>query len=99
MDDRQNITFQKLTPIDNADISVYEDAIEFSLKNDDITNVALSGPYSAGKSSIIETYKKKHPDKKFVHISLAHFERFLKIRLIYNFRLSLQIDFLLPAPN
>ena len=32
MDDRQNITFQKLTPIDNADISVYEDAIEFSLK-------------------------------------------------------------------
>lgn len=74
MDDRQNITFQKLTPIDNADISVYEDAIEFSLKNDDITNVALSGPYSAGKSSIIETYKKKHPDKKFVHISLAHFE-------------------------
>ena len=36
MDDRQNITFQKLTPIDNADISVYEDAIEFSLKNDDI---------------------------------------------------------------
>ena len=74
MDDRQNITFQKLTPIDNADISVYEDAIEFSLKNDDITNIALSGPYSAGKSSIIETYKKKHPDKKFVHISLAHFE-------------------------
>ena len=32
MDDRQDITFQKLTPIDNADISVYEDAIEFSLK-------------------------------------------------------------------
>lgn len=50
--------FQKLTPTDEADISVYEEAIDFALKNNDITNVAISGAYSAGKSSVIESYKK-----------------------------------------
>lgn len=28
--------FQKLTPIDDADISVYEEAIDFVFQNDDI---------------------------------------------------------------
>lgn len=65
--------FQKLTPTDEADISVYEEAIDFALKNNDITNVAISGAYSAGKSSVIESYKKKHGELNFVHISLAHF--------------------------
>ena len=31
------------------------------------------GAYSAGKSSVLESYKAKKPDKKFVHIFLAHF--------------------------
>lgn len=66
--------FQKLTPTDNVKISVYEEAIDFSFANEDITNIAISGPYSAGKSSVIESYKKIHPDYKFVYISLAHFE-------------------------
>lgn len=65
--------FQKLTPTDEADVSVYEEAIDFALKNNDITNVAISGAYSAGKSSVIESYKKKHGELNFVHISLAHF--------------------------
>lgn len=65
--------FQKLTPIFNADISVYEEAINFALSNSDIRNVAISGAYSAGKSSVLESYKKKHDNYRFVHISLAHF--------------------------
>lgn len=66
--------FEKLTPDKDADISVYEEAIEFVFDNSDVTNIAISGAYGAGKSSIIESYEKKHDDKNFLHISLAYFE-------------------------
>lgn len=68
------IVFQKLTPTDTVDMTVYEDAFEYIFENEDIRNVAIAGPYSAGKSSLLESYKVKHSDKKFLHISLAHFE-------------------------
>ena len=66
--------FQKLTPIDDADIEVYKEALDFIFDSEDIKNIAISGPYGAGKSSILETYKKNNDNKKFIHISLAHFE-------------------------
>lgn len=72
--EQKDLKFQKLTPINNADISVYEEAIDFVFDNADVVNVAISGAYSAGKSSVVESYKEKHKDKKFLHISLAHFE-------------------------
>ncbi len=65
--------FEKLTPIANVDLKGYEEALEFVFNNKDIKNIAISGPYSAGKSSVIETYKTKSK-KRFLHISLAHFE-------------------------
>ena len=72
--EHKQLFFQKLTPFNDADISVYEEAIDFIFENEDITNVAISGAYSAGKSSVIGSYKKKHKNLKFLHISLAHFE-------------------------
>lgn len=66
--------FECLTPIDNVDLEVYEEAIDYAFENSDIKNVAISGPYSAGKSSVLASYKKKHGDLHFLHISLAHFE-------------------------
>lgn len=69
-----NYKFKKLTPDIDADISVYDEAIEFVFDNSDVTNIAVSGAYGAGKSSVIGAYEKKHSDKKFMHISLAHFE-------------------------
>lgn len=71
---RNKYNFQKLTPINTTNIETYEDAIDFVFDNNDLKNIALSGAYSAGKSSVLESYKKKHHDKKFLHISLAHFE-------------------------
>lgn len=65
--------FQKLTPIDDANLGVYEDALEYAFANVDVCNIAISGAYGAGKSSVIETYQKKHPERIFLHISLAHF--------------------------
>ncbi len=65
--------FQKLTPSDNVEMGIYKKAMEYVFENDDIRNIAISGTYGAGKSSIVESYKKINPDKKFIHISLAHF--------------------------
>lgn len=50
--------FEKLTPNKEADISVYEEAIDFVFDNADVTNIAISGSYGAGKSSVIESYEK-----------------------------------------
>ncbi|MDR1397165.1 MAG: hypothetical protein LBJ14_05485 [Desulfarculales bacterium] len=65
--------FYALTPIDDADIGVYESALDFVFAHENVRNVAVSGAYGAGKSSVLASYKKKHSDKKFLHISLAHF--------------------------
>lgn len=57
--------FEKLTPITDSDISVYESAIDFVFENNDVKNIALSGAYGAGKSSVLASYKSSHPDTKF----------------------------------
>ncbi|WP_413482806.1 hypothetical protein [Morganella psychrotolerans] len=65
--------FQKLTPISDVELGIYKNAIDFVFANDDLKNIAISGQYGAGKSSLVESYKKNHSNIKFVHISLAHF--------------------------
>lgn len=70
----ENYNFQKLTPINNAELSIYKNALDFVFDNPDLKNIGVSGAYSAGKSSVVETYKKLRPDIKFMHISLAYFQ-------------------------
>lgn len=77
-----SFVFEKLTPKTDANLEVYKDAFGFVFSNNDIKNIAISGAYGAGKSSILESYKhyesvspsKKGRKRKYVHISLAHFE-------------------------
>ncbi|MBY8910134.1 hypothetical protein K6L05_10040 [Salinicoccus roseus] len=66
------IKFEKLTPIQNYDLNIYEYGLNFIFENKDIKNIAITGPYGAGKTSLIETFKKSSP-MSFIHISLAHF--------------------------
>ncbi len=66
--------FERLTPTDDINLDVYEDAINYVFDNSDVKNVAISGAYSAGKSSVLASYEKKHRDLRFLHISLAHFK-------------------------
>ena len=73
MKENENITFYDLTPTDNIELDIYEKAINFSLENNKILNIAISGSYGSGKSSLLESYKKNHPEKKFLNISLTHF--------------------------
>ncbi len=68
------INFEKLTPTKDVELKIYSDALDFVFENNDMRNVAVSGAYSAGKSSVIESYKEKHEELSFLHISLANFD-------------------------
>jgi len=68
------IHFEKLTPKQDVDLNIYNEALDYVFKNSDITNVAISGSYSSGKSSVIKSYKINHKEYKFLHILLASFE-------------------------
>lgn len=70
--EREEYKFQKLTPINDIELGVYEDAMNYIFENNDIRNIAITGAYSAGKSSVLESYKNKS-NLNFIRISLAHF--------------------------
>ena len=63
-----------LGPTDDADnSSEYLRALDWAINNKNVTNIALAGPFGAGKSSIIRTFLKSHPSIKSINISLATF--------------------------
>ena len=37
--------FQKLTPINDVELNIYDHALDFIFKNDDVKNIAISGAY------------------------------------------------------
>ena len=65
--------FQDLTPIDDADLTGYKEALDLAFNDDKIKNIAITGSYGSGKSSILNTYK-KDSKLKFIHISFLHFK-------------------------
>lgn len=69
--------FLNLNPSKDVSLGIYEEALDFSLDNEDIKNVAISGSYGSGKSSVIETYLNNKSlngkEIKSISISLAHF--------------------------
>lgn len=72
----KTIRFTKLTPSHTIDIAYYKEALDFALlgkENQDITNIAITGPYGAGKSSVIESYI-KGSELQFLNISLSHYK-------------------------
>lgn len=71
----ENREYMDLAP--NSDIKngdEYVNALHWALKNDNVKNIALTGPYGSGKSSIIQSYLKRHPSTKALNISLATFD-------------------------
>jgi hypothetical protein len=62
-----------LAPTDEADkAGVYSEAILYATNNAKVSNIALTGPYGSGKSSIIQSFLKKYR-RPALHISLASF--------------------------
>ena len=66
--------FYTLTPDDHIDLRDYKEALDYAFSNHDIRNIALSGAYGSGKSSVIRSYENIHKERRFIHISLAHFD-------------------------
>lgn len=91
--DTTKYKFQKLTPVRDTKLSVYADSLDYVFHDDDLKNIAITGPYSSGKSSMLETYKSANKDKRFIHISLAHFESVTSPSMDFNDNSqSLEVD-------
>lgn len=66
--------FRSLAPNDYIDLSNYKEALDYAFSLDKIRNIALTGAYGSGKSSVIRSYEQIHKERTFIHISLAHFD-------------------------
>ncbi|TOQ21063.1 YobI family P-loop NTPase, partial [Vibrio parahaemolyticus] len=65
--------FVDLAPTDKADkTGSYSEALRFATNNPKISNIALTGPYGSGKSSVIQSFLKTYR-RPVLHISLATF--------------------------
>lgn len=51
----------------------YVHRLRAAIDNPNVHNIALSGAYGAGKSSILKTFKACYPSQKYVDVSLASF--------------------------
>ena len=60
--------FKSFVPRQDVDLGIYKDALDYAIKNDEIKNIGIIGPYGAGKSSIIETYKVQNPKNVILEI-------------------------------
>ena len=65
--------FVDLAPVDDADNNgIYSEALHFATNDPKVFNIALTGPYGSGKSSIIQSFLKTYRQPP-LHISLAAF--------------------------
>lgn len=64
------ITIDKKNP-SYLTVQELSEVLNYALKNKKIQNVALTGPFGSGKSSIIQTLKKDYPEFCYLTISLA----------------------------
>lgn len=62
----------KLYPIDDANIKVYEEMLDEAFSDNNIKNIAISGRYGIGKSSVIKSYEKQRK-KRFAYVSMTPF--------------------------
>lgn len=67
--------FHSLTAASDADKDgAYCKMLNFALQNDEVYNIAVTGPYGSGKSSVIKTFKSNYNKFKYLDISLATFK-------------------------
>lgn len=78
--EKLDLGYSSLSPTDDGDKQGhYSKAIAWAIKNreeKDIKNIALTGPYGSGKSTILKTFQKNYRGKDlyFLNISLASFK-------------------------
>lgn len=67
------IKFHHLSPENAENYDLYSDAFDNALENNNIANIAVTGPYASGKSSIMQACKEKYGEDKFITLSLTNF--------------------------
>lgn len=69
-----SVGYIALTPVDSAEEKDnYFRALKFAINSEQICNIAITGPYGSGKTSIIKSFEKDN-QYKFLNISLASFK-------------------------
>ncbi|QXH65418.1 YobI family P-loop NTPase [Pseudomonas asgharzadehiana] len=70
-------SFEPLTPvlIDSDHFDRYERELLGALGKDEVLNIALTGGYGAGKSSVLKTFFERHPEFQTAYVSLATFSK------------------------
>ncbi|WP_239363835.1 hypothetical protein [Snodgrassella communis] len=80
---KEPIIFEKLTPtcLSDDEMQGYSQALDFVFQENDLLNIAITGPYASGKSSVIKTYEKKLKEINGIHISLSYFSPTLESKI------------------
>ena len=75
IEDIENIKFESLTPkILDKNNPIYTKALDFAFDDDNIKNIAITGVYGSGKSTIWNTYIKEKNLKNIITVSLGKYE-------------------------
>ena len=71
----EDIKFESLTPkILDKNNPIYTKALDFAFTDDSIKNIAITGVYGSGKSTIWNTYIKEKNLKNIITVSLGKYE-------------------------
>lgn len=69
--------FEPLTPVlvESERVKRYERELLRALQSDEVLNLAVTGGYGAGKSSVLKTFFEHHPSFNHIFVSLATFSK------------------------
>jgi hypothetical protein len=69
-------TYDTLAPkcINDDNMQEYFRALEFALSKKEVRNIAITGNYGAGKSTVVSSFMKYHCSEKYINVSLAGFD-------------------------
>ena len=73
-EEKNNFKFHKLIPEILEEKSPYNEALDYALKNEDIKNIAISGIYGSGKTTIWESYVRQNNLENIITISLGNYK-------------------------
>lgn len=70
-------SFEPLIPVvlEDERFTRYEQELLKALRDDDVLNIALTGGYGAGKSSVLKTFLERYPAYPHAMVSLATFSK------------------------
>ena len=75
----ENIKFNTLTPeVLDENNEIYTEALDYAFGNNDIKNIAITGIYGAGKSTVWNTYVRKRELNNVITVSLGKYENYIE---------------------